>query len=89
MAIVRKDIRDPVSVGRTEWRPVGIKLRIGGTGQGEGRRAILSLLEAKQIGYALLLEAEKLDAEQRREDREAMERKIAKKADQSESLHEH
>ena len=86
MAIVREDIRDPVSVGRTGWIPVGgaegIKLHIGGTGQGEGRHAILSLLEAKQIGYALLLEAEKLDVEQRRKDRETMERKIAKKADQ-------
>ena len=36
-----------------------LELRIGGEGQGEGRYARLTILQAKQIGYALLLEAEK------------------------------
>ena len=59
MAIVRKDIRDPVSVGRTEWRPVGIKLRIGGTLDAGRREARNSLVIRGQTDWnALLLEAE-------------------------------
>ena len=61
---------DPVSIQRSsfsfssESRP-RLELRIGGEGQGEGRFARLTILQAKQIGYALLLEAEKLDDQQR------------------------
>ena len=67
---------DPVSIQRSsfslssESRP-RLELRIGGEGQGEGRNARLTTLQAKQIGYALLLEAEKLDDHHRKNQNKA------------------
>ena len=67
---------DPVSIKRSffslsgESRP-RLELRIGGEGQGEGRIARITILQAKQIGYALLLEAEKLDDQQRKNQNKA------------------
>ena len=56
---------DPVSIKQSfslssESGP-RLELRIGYEGRGQGRHARLTILQAKQIGYALLLEAEKLD----------------------------
>ena len=66
---------DPVSIKQSfslssESRP-RLELRIGGEGQGEGRYARLTISQAKQIGYALLLEAEKMDEEQRKNQKKA------------------
>ena len=58
-----------------------IELRIGGTGPGS-RYNLISSLKAKEIGYKLLLEAEKLDAKQRKDREAIMKKRIAKKADQ-------
>ncbi len=51
---------DPVSI---DWQGVSeVRLRIGGTGQGEGRYAVLSVTQTKLIAYALLFEAEQAGA---------------------------
>ena len=67
---------DPVSIKQSFFSLPSesgprLELRIGGEGQGEGRTARLTILQAKQIGYALLLEAEKLDDQQRKNQKKA------------------
>ena len=62
---------DPVSIQQSSSSLVGesgprLELRIGGEGQGEGRYARLTISQAKQIGYALLFKAEKLDDQQQK-----------------------
>ena len=60
----------------------GIKVRLGFPKRGQTRHTNLSLSEAKQVGGVLLLEAEKLEMQRRHKDREAMGKKVGKKADQ-------
>ena len=57
MTIDTKFSGDPISVDL--WGDSEVRLRIGGTGQGEGRYAVMTAHQAKLVAYALLFEAEK------------------------------
>ena len=61
---------DPVSIQQSLFQNQ-LELRIGGEVQGEGIYARLTISQAKQIGYVLLLEAEKLDDQRRKNQKKA------------------
>lgn len=63
MIKVKKDSSDVVSVSLNGY---GISLRIGGTGRGEGRLVYLSRSQARQVGHALQLYAERATELQQR-----------------------
>jgi len=58
LELIREDLIDPIYCGVTDSKK--IEFRLGGMGQGEGRRTYLSPKEAVAIASKLLLCAEEI-----------------------------